>query len=165
MRESAAVRSAYKTAAAIATLALIAGCGGGSTAVNKDQLIVKGDAICQEGQKRFSEIQAAPATTAKLAADQTAKLIESANAEIGQLKKLNPPAEEKSKFDAYITAREQVLTYFHQGLDAAKHNRDQGFAAAKTKVAEGGPGRLKLAQAVGFKKCSQPTAGLPGGSG
>ena len=57
-----------------------------------------------------------------------------------------------------------MLTYLHQGLDAAKHNQDQGFAAAN-RVAEGGPDRLKLAEAVGFKKCSQPTAGLPGGSG
>jgi uncharacterized protein (DUF885 family) len=150
--------SAVGSAAALFVAAGLAACGGGSSGISKPELITKADAICQVGQRRFAEIQAVPATTAKLATEQTSKLIEALKLEIAQLRKLKAPSDLEADYQAYVAARQKVLTYLEQGLAAAKRHDAKGFGQAKQTVADTGPERLKLAKAVGLKTCSNPAA-------
>jgi hypothetical protein len=157
-----AMRSPIPTALAACAIVLgaLTGCGGSGT-LSKHELIVKGDAVCETGQRRFAQISAVPPTSAKQASELTAKLIASATAELNGLKGLDPPSDLKPKLDAYIKAKEEALSLLKQRKAAADKADEGTYGKLVTKLASGQPERVKLAQAVGFKQCSRPPAPVP----
>lgn len=136
-------------------LAPLAGCGGGSETLSEQELIAKGDAACQQGQKRFAEIGQLRPQSAEQAGEVTAKLIASAKVELGKLKALEPPAELEEKFNAYLAAKEEALEILEKRKAAADRADEGAYGRLGNRLAKGQPQRLKLAQAVGFKHCSR----------
>jgi hypothetical protein len=161
-----AMRSSIPTALAACAIALgaLTGCGGSGT-LSKHELIVKGDAVCETGQRRFAQISAVPPTSAKQASGLTAKLIESATAELNGLKDLHPPADLKPKLDAYIKAKQEALDLLKQRKAAADRADEGAYGKLVTKLSSGQPERVKLAEAVGFAKCSRPPAPVSAAKG
>jgi hypothetical protein len=150
--------------AAVAIAALVAGCGGGTTPVSAPELITKGDELCRAEQENFKEIQATPPASASDAADQTGELVSSAQDELDALRDLEPPSDLKAKYDAYLDAQQQALDLLKKGQSAAEDQDGTTYGKLQKQIADGAAKRHELAQAVGFKDCSNPLAatGAPG---
>jgi hypothetical protein len=142
---------------AIAILALDAsGCGGGGgkEQVSSAELVQKGDQICRDEQRRFSEIQAQPLANASDAADQTKQLIqvsEDANSALGDLE---PPEAQRDPLESYLSARDRAIDRMKDGEDAADDQDSRAYAAAQAAVVRSAPERKKLAASLGFRVCS-----------
>lgn len=160
--------------AAIAAAALT-GCGGGggsststtasAGALSKQELIAKGDAICQQAREQFQQLQQNPPTTAEDAAALTQKLIDITESELSQLRQLTPPASAESSMDDYLKAMEKNVGVLKQGLKAAQQGDATGYAEAQAKTVSQQVERLQLARSVGFNECSRPAGTAPSGSG
>jgi hypothetical protein len=152
--------------AALATVALLPGCGGGggdAGDLTKAEVIAKGNEICRQGDRQYTELQKNPPKTSEEAATLTQKLIAITNSEVDQIGALNAPEEVRPALDRYLKARQSGLAVLEQGLKAAENNDARTYAAAQAKMAAGQVDRLKLAQAVGFTDCSRPGGSSSGG--
>jgi hypothetical protein len=150
----------------LAGVVLLSGCGGDggdSGTLSKAEFAAKGDEICRQGDKQYSELQKNPPKTSQEAATLTQKLIGITNSEVDQIRALNPPQEAQAALERYLKARESGLAILEQGLKAAENNDAQAYAAAQAKMAAGQVDRLKLAQVVGFTQCSRPGGSSSGG--
>ena len=142
-----------------ASLALIAGCGDGSSQpLSTEQLVEQGDELCRSGQDRFAAIQKEPPANTQQAADQVSELVDAANEEVDGLRDLEPPDEVQQAYDEYISAREDALDLLEDGRNAAEDEDSNAYGAAQVKLSDGAAERSKLARAVGFKVCSNPRA-------
>lgn len=146
-------------AAAVAVL----GCGekdepagaGGSAA------IAEGDAICAESQERIAELRRGVPATPRAAAELTAGIVAAYEDEVASLRALAVPAEAQADLDRYLSAREAALENLREGLAAARRGDELGYAEAQAAVARGQLERTRLAEAVGFERCSVPLSGAP----
>jgi len=147
-----------------AGLAVLAGCGGGGTPVDAQELVSRGDELCRAEQQNFKEIQQTPPANASEAADQTGELVDSAQKELDALRDLEPPSNLDAKYDAYLDAQEQALDLLKKGQDAAEEQDGKTYGKLQKQIAAGAAKRHELAKAVGFKDCSNPVAasGAPG---
>jgi hypothetical protein len=148
-----------------ALVAVVAGCGGGGgTPVTGQELVAKGDELCRAEQQNFRQIQATPPVNASDAADQTGQLADSAQKELDSLRDLRPPSELTAKYNAYLDSQQQALDLLKKGQDAAKQQDGTTYGKLQKQIADGAEKRHRLAQAVGFKDCSNPAAasGAPG---
>jgi hypothetical protein len=146
--------------AAAAFVGLLAGCGGGGgTPVSGPELITKGDELCRAEQQNFKEIQATPPANASDAADQTGELVASAEKELDALRDLEPPSKLSAKYDAYLDAQQQALDLLEEGQKAAEQQDGNTYGKLQKQIGDGAQKRHELAQAVGFKDCSNPVAG------
>lgn len=151
-------RAQLAVLATLVVAAAIAGCGGGSSPVTAAQLIATGDELCRAGQQSFNEIQARPPSSAADAADQTGKLVASAQKELDGLRDLQPPAELSRGYDAYLEAKQQALDLLEKGQGAAEKQDGKTYGALQKQISQGAAKRRQLAEAVGFKDCSNPVA-------
>jgi hypothetical protein len=149
--------------AALLAVALLAGCGGGgsgaATPLTRTELVARGDAICAAAAERSAEARQTPSRTPAQAATLTQRLIGITRAELGQLRALSVPGDVRPLLDRYLSARREGLAVLERGLEAARRGDARAYAAAQAKMAAGQVQRLKLAQAVGFTRCSRPSAG------
>ena len=163
-------------ALALAVAAVVcAGCGGGGgsststtasgEALSKQELIAKGDAICQQAREQFQQLQQNPPTTAEGAAALTQKLVDITENELSQLQALTPPGSLQSSMDDYLEALQKNVEVLKQGLNAAKQGDATGYAKAQAKTVSQQVERLQLAHAVGFKECSRPAGTAPSSAG
>lgn len=139
-----------------AAVVVVAGCGGGSRPLTREELIARGDALCREAEQRFAQIQAQPPGSAREAADQTGELIDVSKDELDGLRRLHPPDDLKPALGRYIAAREAVIDVFERGRDAADNQHARAYGAAQKQVGAGEGERYRLARAVGFTACSRP---------
>jgi hypothetical protein len=150
----------------LATVALLPGCGGGGGdggTLTKAELVARGDEICRQGDKQYTELQKNPPKTSEEFATLTEKLIAITKGEVDQMRSLNAPDEVRPALQRYLEARAEGLTILEQGLKAAENDDPQAYIAAQSKMAAGQVKRLKLAQAVGFTECSRPGGSSSGG--
>ena len=147
-----------------AALAVLAGCGGGGTPVDAQELVARGDELCRAEQQNFKEIQQTPPANASEAADQTGELVDSAQKELDALRDLEPPSALSAKYNAYLDAQEQALDLLKKGQDAADEQDGRTYGKLQKQISDGAAKRQELAKAVGFKDCSNPVAasGAPG---
>jgi len=138
---------------------LTAGCGEGPEQVSAQQLVSKGDEICQVGQQRFSDIQGNPPANASEAVDQTELLIQESEDELTALRELEPPDELRDSYDRYLEARGRVLEFLRRGRDAAETQDSQAYLEAQAGVAKRAAQRQQLARVVGFQVCSKVATG------
>lgn len=161
--------------AAVAAAVVLTACGGGdgTTAstgaggepLSKQDLIAKGDAVCQHAREEFQQLQQSPPKSAEDAAALTQKLIDITETEITQLRALTPPDSLQSNMDAYLKALEKNVGVLKQGLKAAQQGDAAGYAKAQAKTVSQQVERLQLARGVGFTECSRPAGTAPSGSG
>lgn len=150
-----ASRLAAIVAPSLAAAVLAAGCGGSSAPLSAQELIAKGDALCQTEQQKFVEAQAAPPANAGDAADQTDELAGAAGAELDGLENLTPPAQLKQAYETYLDSIRRARGLLEKGRDAAGGQDASAYAKLQAELAADAKQREKLARAVGFKACSK----------
>jgi hypothetical protein len=153
-----------RTQLAVCALALAAavtafGCGGGDDGeqVSAEELLDRGDRVCQEGQQRFAEIQRDTPADAGEAFEQTEELAEVASEELDELERLDPPGELDESYDRYLEARGEALDLLERGRDAAEDRDAKAYDEAQNQLAADQRERIELARAVGFEVCSKRT--------
>jgi hypothetical protein len=148
------------TVAIVAGLVLAwTGCGEDAEQLTATELVSRGDAICTEAQRRFTEIQDRAASNSVEVSEQTEELLDVATDEVNELRNLRPPDELKQAYDAYLQAASGVVDLLEQGRDAAEERDGEAFLEAREEANAERAERAKLAQAVGFKVCAQPPEG------
>ena len=126
---------------ALAAAVAAAGCGGGGGGkpLSKSAFIAKADGICTDANKNIptppAELKnvdptAASATDAQLKTfgDYLDKLVKLYRSELGDLRKLKPPADLQDTWDRALATREETL---NEGGEAAKAARDGNRAELK----------------------------------
>jgi hypothetical protein len=121
-----------------------------------DEFLSRGDEICKEAHGAFKDLQGEAPSTAAEAAEMTGKLIDISEDEVDEIRDLDGPSDLEDALDTYLAAREDGIDLLRDGQEAADDQDAQAYAVAQAEVAHEQLGRLKLAQAVGFKECSRP---------
>ena len=135
--------------------AVASGCGEDAEVLTPTELVSKGDAICSEAQRRFSEIQGESASNSVEVQEQTEELLDVATDEVNQLRNLRPPDELREAYDSYLRAAGGVVDLLEDGRDAAEDRDGEAFLEAREQANSEQAERVKLARAVGFQVCAQ----------
>ena len=142
--------------ALIALAAVAAGCGEDAEQLTAPELVNRGDRICADAQRRFTEIQNRSASNSVEVADQTQELLDVATDEVNELRNLRPPDELREAYDSYLQAASRVVDLLERGRDAAEDRDSDEFLQAREEANASEAERAKLARAVGFQVCAQP---------
>jgi hypothetical protein len=145
------------TISGLALAAVMPACGEDAEQLSAQELISRGDELCREGRERFAEIQERAPVNATQAREQTEELVEVASDELDALRNLRPPEELRDSYESYLEARGSALERLEDGRDAAEDKDAEAYAEAQEEIAADAPARLKLARAVGFQVCSEPS--------
>lgn len=119
--------------------------------------IASADRICSDAHGEFDDQQQSQPRTASEAAQMTRNLLAVAQNELQGIRALTPPANLRSKLDAYLKAREQGIGLLREGVAAADDEDFGAYEAAQAKLAAGQLKRQRLAEAIGFRECSKPS--------
>lgn len=124
--------------------------------LSEAKFLARGDEICTEAHDRFDEVQNHPPRTAPEAASLTRDLIEIAEEELKEIRKLEVPQALASPLRRYLSSRERGVEVMKEGLAAAEEEDAFGYADAQARVAGEQLDRLQLAREIGFHECSRP---------
>ena len=119
--------------------------------------VSQGDAICSKTQSSFGDQQQGQPKTGKEAAQITGNLVDLAQSELDQIRQLTPPPASRAPLKRYLKAREEGIALLKKGQQAAEKNDFDAYGTYQAKVAAGQRQRQRLAEAVGFSQCSQPS--------
>jgi serine/threonine protein kinase len=169
---------AFVAAAAIAIVLLSGGGGGGGASgetgvatttkeaekpkpqpqtLTKAQLIAKGDEICADSQDTFASYRDTfPSGESEASVPYSRLLVTISGKAIRRFNELTPPAALKQPYEAYVKAQEEVGEWDRDALRAAEAEDLSAYLEARETRDENQPERERLADAVGFKVCSQP---------
>jgi hypothetical protein len=125
-----------------------------TASLSKGEFIAKGDQVCEQAHDQFADLQKKPPNSAEGAVTLTQNLVDISENELDQIRALDAPPEVQDALDRYLRAREQGIAALKRGLQAAQDRNARAYAKAQAEVAAGQVQRLKLAEAVGFTKCS-----------
>jgi hypothetical protein len=146
----------YVVVLVAAAAVALAGCGDEKEDVSAEELISRGDELCRSGQEHFEEIQGDTPADAAEALEQTEALVEVADEELDELRRMRPPEELREAYDRYLDARGDALELLERGRDAAEDGDAEAYAEAQTKLAAEQHTRVELAREIGFSACSRP---------
>jgi hypothetical protein len=141
--------------AALAVVALVAGCGGGSEAprLSSAQFASRADAICRTYNSRSNAI-AQPNSLAELATAIN-KLVPLLDQSIEKLQKLSPPKDEQADVDKWLAGVQRLEDDLRSVQASATKKDAQGVRAAL----ESGDAHNKrsnaMAEKLGLTVCSQ----------
>ena len=141
--------------AALAVVALVAGCGGGSEAprLSSAQFASRADAICRTYNSRSNAI-AQPNSLAELATAIN-KLVPLLDQSIEKLQKLSPPKDEQADVDKWLAGVQRLEDDLRSVQASAAKKDEQGVRAAL----ESGDAHNKrsnaMAAKLGLTVCSQ----------
>jgi hypothetical protein len=137
-------------------LALLAapGCGGGGgDRLSRDDLIKQGDQECRAQRTRDEQIGAFQSVRA-LAAKGDQQLQADRDA-LARFSRLQPPADLRDEFDAYVRLLRQATELEAQFIDAAKNRDVPSLRRLNLRQQALRPKLSDAARRVGFKACSQ----------
>jgi hypothetical protein len=140
--------------AALALVALLPGCGGGSgNPLTKEGYASKADAICGKYNEQIKGL-ANPKNLSDLAkvADKTLPILDHA---INDLGKLEPPASEKALSDQWLTQVSGLRDDLREIRDKAKAGDMQGVQAVVPKAQEHNSRSNALAGQLGMSVCNK----------
>ncbi len=123
------------------------------------EFLARGDEICTQAHDDFLNLQSSTPRTPQDAETLTQSLINVAEDERESIRDLDPPASLTDMVDTYLAVREKGIDIMRQGLDAARDEDPGGYEVAQAKLAGNQEERQKVAEDLGFKKCSQPLVG------
>ena len=125
-------------------------------ALTRSELIEEGDAICEEAQDKFTALKV-PFPSGESEADPSYSrlLVENSRTAVRQFNELLPPPPVRQSYDRYVKAREEVHGWDRDALRAAEAGDEAAYLAAREARDQTEPERQRLAEAVGFKVCSQ----------
>lgn len=123
------------------------------------EFLARGDEICTQAHDDFLDLQSSTPRTPQDAESLTQSLIDVAEDERDSIKDLDPPASLADMVDAYLADRDKGIDILREGLEAARDEDPGGYEVAQAKLAGNQKERQKVAEELGFNKCSQPLVG------
>jgi serine/threonine protein kinase len=121
------------------------------------QLIEKGDEICADSQDTFATYRAEfPSGESEANAPYSRLLVTISSRAISRFNDLTPPPGLEKQYEAYVKAQEEVGEWDRDALRAAEGEDLTAYLEARESRDQTQPERERLADAVGFKVCSQP---------
>jgi hypothetical protein len=133
------------------------GDGGGEGGVTgEEEFASRGDEICSDAQERVAEAQRDLPTSRQESVRFAESLIDIFVQEVGELRALDPPEDQREAFDRYLDARDEAIGFLRVGLEAAERNDPEAYADAQAEAAAGQVERAELAQRAGLRECSGP---------
>jgi hypothetical protein len=127
----------------------------GPKPLTKSQLIAKADAICEDSQRRYTEIRDLESEYSTDVPYAEA-LARTARTRVRELRRLTPPQGLAGPYEEYVEAQERVYATDRQALAAAKKEDAAGVEAARDQRDAEDALRESLAQKIGFTVCSTP---------
>jgi Protein kinase domain len=123
--------------------------------LTESQLIAKADAICEDSQRRYTEIRDLESEYATDVPYAEA-LARTARTRVRGLRGLTPPPRLAGRYDEYVEAQERVYVTDKQALAAARQGDAAGVEAARNQRDAEDALRERLAREIGFTVCSTP---------
>lgn len=142
--------------AAGSVLLVLPGCGetdDAEPASSTDEFIAAGDEICRDAQAEIERQRTTVATPEQV----TGTLLSVYGEEVSRLGELDPPEDLQDEFDPYLDEREKSLDALREAESAAARGDPLAPLDALSEVTAGQAKRTELAEAVGFRVCSQVT--------
>jgi serine/threonine protein kinase len=124
--------------------------------LTRTELIAKGDAICSESQDKFTALKG-PFPNGENEPDPAYSrlLVENSNTAVRKFNELVPPLALRKPYAQYVAARVKVNGWDRDALRAAEAGDEVAYLEARETRDQTAPERERLAEAVGFKVCSQ----------
>jgi len=132
--------------------AVLVGCGGTDDGLSKEQLIAKGDAICEQARG----VAPTPPQTRDFAAiaRYESEVVRGSRATLAKLRALKPQGSEQKIFERFLARAQRRLDDEIAVLDAADRGDAQAVTAAVAKErGQDGPATRQAAEQVGFRIC------------
>jgi hypothetical protein len=121
------------------------------------ELIKQADEICADSQATYaSYLDTFPNGESEANVPYSRLLVTISNKAVRRFNDLTPPPALEQRYDAYVKAQEEVGEWDRDALQAAEREDLTAYLQARESRDETKPEREKLADAVGFKVCSQP---------
>ena len=141
-----------RAAVALLFLLPLAGCGGG---LSKQELVTKGDAICQRVNQQIAK-EPQPKTAADVQA-LAKKTVELSDPAIEDMKALEPPDELEKDFDAFVASLKKQRDLTEQIGDAAGANDVTKIQKLGADAGKAQQEYRTLSGKIGFKECGGRT--------
>jgi hypothetical protein len=144
--------SRVRPLAMLATVVVVAGCGGGGDRLSQEELVSEADAICTRFEERLDEVEEPQdVQDVERFADETRPIIEEG---IDELRALEPPEELEGEYDEWIAMNEDAL----QVIDDLSEAAAAGDEARVQEVIEDAERREQeadnLAREIGLEECA-----------
>ena len=127
----------------------------GPKPLTRSQLIAKADAICEDSQRRYTEIRDLESEYSTDVPYAEA-LARTARTRVQDLRGLTPPKRLAGPYEEYVKAQERVYATDKQALAAARQDDAVGVEAARNQRDSEDALRERLAGEIGFNVCSTP---------
>ena len=142
-----------RVAFAVVVVGLVAGCGGGSGRLSKDEYAKRADAICTKYNAKLKAL-ARPTGISELPAyvDRALPLARKGDDELSALK---PPKDEEQTAKEWLDQNDSVVGSMERLRDAAKKGDRAGIQTALNEATSANRTANGLARQLGLKVCAQ----------
>lgn len=124
--------------------------------LTRSELIAQGDAICTQSKETFLGYRDEfPTGETELSVGYSRLLVGISSKAVRRFNELNPPPQLQKQYARYVRAQEEVHGWDKDALEAAEAGDEAAYLAARETRNQTAPERQQLADAVGFKVCSQ----------
>lgn len=142
-----------RVALAIAVVALVAGCGGGSGRLSKAEYSKRADAICTKYNAKLKAL-ARPTSISALPA-YVDKALPLARKGDDELRALEPPKDEEQSAKEWLDQNDSVVGSMERLRDAAKKGDRAGIQTALNEASSANQTANRLARSLGLRVCAQ----------
>lgn len=151
--------SALLAVTAVATVAILAGCGGAHLELDLEldagsEYPAAAEQVCAEVSKRFAQAQGDTPRSFEQAEELMSALSEVARQGQGALEQITPPPERAKAYERYLASRAEVVILLEGGLAAAREQDGEAYQQARDDAAAGARERARLAKAAGLRECA-----------
>jgi hypothetical protein len=125
-------------------------------ALNRSELVRRGDAICRSSQEKFKPL-GGPFPNGEGEPDPAYSrlLVGISSTAVRRFNELVPPPQLQKPYERYVKSQEEVKSWDRDALKAAEAGDEGAYLTARKTRDETAPQRRRLADAVGFQVCSQ----------
>jgi hypothetical protein len=142
-----------RVALAVAVVALVAGCGGGSLRLSKAEYAKQADAICTKYNAKLKAL-ARPTSISALPA-YVDKALPLARKGDDELRALEPPKDEEQSAKEWLDQNDSVVGSMERLRDAAKKGDRAGIQTALNEASSANQTANRLARSLGLRVCAQ----------
>lgn len=124
--------------------------------LTRSQLVAKGDEVCEGSQNTYKSVHGVFSNGENEPNVEYSELLVGISKKgVRRFNALDPPAAVRKPFEEYVRSQEEVAKWDREALQAAKEGNEAAYLEARTRRNDTQGERQELAEAVGFKVCSQ----------
>lgn len=142
----------WRVVVVVLVIGLVAGCGGGSKRLSKEEYAKRADAICARGKEQTRSLPTTNINEIASASDKVAAVLHEA---LGDLRKLKPPEDEQQLADAWLRQIEKLEGDVKDLRDKAKANDLIGARNVALKAQADDERGKQLATQLGMSECNK----------